>query len=104
MYDGENFGRNRQRVEESEGRENPGVEVSTSEYARQRIKETRDLDATQKDILEQLSSGITKKEAAEYLALTRGLVSQEGKIHTEKVMPEIEALIKMAKAEGMKFE
>lgn len=103
LYDRENFQRNRPEETRMEPEQAEALKSAESEYARHKVREKHELDATQKDILEQLSTGITPKEAAEYMALMRGLVDKNGLPDTKKVMPEINSLIKIAESEGVNF-
>ena len=79
-------------------------QTTTRDFERQRFVEEKGLTPAEKEMVDQLSMGITKSELAEYTALMRGQLNADGLPDVKGIMPEINALVKKAKAAGIKFE
>ena len=91
----------RRRESESETRE---TEADIRDWERQKFKDNKELTETDREIIDQLSLGISKGELADYMALMEGKLTASGEPNRLEVMPRIEALIERAKSNGLDLD
>ncbi len=79
-------------------------EADIRDWERQKFKDNQELTETDREIIDQLSLGISKGELADYMALMEGKVTESGEPNRAEVMPRIEALIERAKSDGLDLD